>query len=66
MFIWTIFLLIEYALLLYYEKVTDNRKKVYIVSCFALIAVYFAGFRDCLGMDYDGYRDWCERDRYLN
>lgn len=66
MLIWIVFLIIEYALLFFYEKETDSKKKVYIVSCFALIAVYFAGFRDCLGMDYDGYRDWCERDRYLN
>ncbi len=30
-----------------------------------VIAVYFAGFRDCLGMDYEGYRDLCERERVL-
>lgn len=66
MFLWIIFLLFEYTLLFFYEKEADDKKRILLVSCIALLAVYFAGFRDCLGMDYDGYRDWCERDRFLN
>lgn len=64
MIYWILFLLIEYSLLFFYHIEKNSRKRSYIVFALAVIAVYFAGFRDCLGADYEGYRDWCERNRY--
>ena len=58
-------MLVEYILLASFTTKKDKTFRAIVLFLIVLIAVYFAGFRDLLGMDYDGYRDHCEGDRYL-
>lgn len=65
MIYWIVFLFIEYVLLGSFTSISDKRYRTIVVLLIVLVAVYFSGFRDLLGMDYDGYRDLCERDRLI-
>lgn len=60
MIIWIFFLLICYLLIGYYDK---SKHKSCLLFLIIAILVYFATFRDGLGMDYSAYKDYCERER---
>lgn len=66
MLFWIGFLFLEYLLLLSFSSSKKDGTRSCILFLIIILAVYFAGFRDCLGMDYEGYREHCERDRTLN
>lgn len=66
MIYWIVFLFLEYILLLTFTSSKKTGARTFILFLIILLAVYFAGFRDCLGMDYEGYRNNCERDRLLS
>lgn len=67
MVFWIVFLLIELSLLGICRWYCENKKSKYIcLFLVTIIAIYFAGFRDGLGMDYDAYRDNCERYVYIS
>ena len=62
MLIWGLFFLSVYCLI--YMQHTANRqisKNVFLVL-FLFVIIYFATFRDGLGMDYTAYKSYCERD----
>lgn len=65
MIYWIVFLFLEYLLLLLFTSSKREGARTWLLFLIIIIAVYFAGFRDCLGMDYDGYREHCERERYI-
>ena len=62
MLIWGLFFFITYLLIFVYS--TSKRKQTKNVSfCILLfVVIYFAAFRDGLGMDYTAYKSYCERD----
>lgn len=62
---WLAFIFVEYLLLAFYSTKDFPVRKSWILFMIIVVAVYFAGFRDGLGMDYEGYRGLCERDRVL-
>ncbi len=57
MIYWILFLSLIYCIISLYEK---NRNKRLLLFLIIFIAVYFATFRDGLGMDYSTYKFHCE------
>lgn len=62
MLIWSLFFFITYILIFVYSasKSKETKKVSFYVLLF--IVIYFAAFRDGLGMDYTAYKSYCERD----
>lgn len=62
MIIWILFLSVVYSLLGIY-KIGDKSLKSETFITILLFVIWFAGFRDGLGMDYEAYSDNCNRER---
>lgn len=62
MLIWFIFFLITYIFIYKYNQASnDKNKNIWFISIL-FVLIYFAAFRDGLGMDYTAYKSYCERD----
>lgn len=55
MIYWLIFYLYEFSLVFLYYKIQDRNKQLFILSLICIGLIYFAGFRDGLGVDYPAY-----------
>ena len=64
MIYWVGLFLLECLLFYCYNRVNSKKNKNIVLWSIILSLVYFSGFRDGLGMDYDGYRELCEREVY--
>ncbi|MBQ4532053.1 MAG: EpsG family protein [Alistipes sp.] len=60
--IFWLFLLVYELILIYGYSRCVNRQKSLFLLFIILGLIYFAGFRDGLGMDYTGYKELCERE----
>lgn len=62
MLIWFIFFLVSYFIIFIYDSSKSKRNKIFFYFLFLFVIIYFAAFRDGLGMDYTAYKSYCERD----
>lgn len=62
MIIWGLFFFITYLLIFVYSASKRKQTKNVSFCILLLIVIYFAAFRDGLGMDYTAYKSYCERD----